>query len=290
MATARGCCHGGEGGEQRGQMHYLQQAQAVVVVPLGLHADILCHLHPLALRNTVQALDRASKQDPDDAVAELEKKIMEAFEVFDHECNKTVDVREIGSIVRSLGCFPTEAELHELLARVEEEEPTGYIHLEKFLPVMTKVLLDRSYRPIPEDVLLHAFEALDENKCGYITKEDLVKYLTEEGEPFTQEEMEDMLSAALDPETNTVRYRDYVSMMLHDNLRELKTPGSFALPHAPRALLLTPPAITRTVSPGHIRVSFITGSRLAGTEIGTKKTLITDETLHNEYTGETSTG
>ncbi|KAM6367527.1 dynein regulatory complex protein 8 [Alca torda] len=152
----------------------------------------------------------------DVAVAEIEKKIMEAFEVFDHERNKTVDVREIGSIIRSLGCFPTEAELHELLAKVEEEEPTGYVHLEKFLPVMTKVLLDRSYQPIPEDVLLHAFEVLDENKCGYIAKEDLVKYLTEEGEPFTQEEMEDMLSTALDPETNTLRYRDYISMTVVD--------------------------------------------------------------------------
>ncbi|GAB0187148.1 dynein regulatory complex protein 8 [Grus japonensis] len=111
----------------------------------------------------------------DGTVAEIEKKIIEAFEVFDHECNKTVDVREIGSIVRSLGCFPTEAELHELLAK-----------------------------------------ALDDNKCGYITKEELVKYLTEEGEPFTQEEMEDMLSSALDPETNTVRYRDYISMMVVD--------------------------------------------------------------------------
>uniref|UniRef100_A0A8C8A6B9 EF-hand calcium binding domain 2 n=1 Tax=Otus sunia TaxID=257818 RepID=A0A8C8A6B9_9STRI len=125
-------------------------------------------------------------------------------------------IPEIGSIVRSLGCFPTEAELHELLAEVEEEEPTGYINLEKFLPVMTKVLLHRSYQPIPEDVLLHAFEALDENKCGYITKEELVKYLTEEGEPFTQEEMEDMLSTALDPETNTVHYRDYISMLVVD--------------------------------------------------------------------------
>ncbi|XP_035178788.1 dynein regulatory complex protein 8 [Oxyura jamaicensis] len=158
----------------------------------------------------------------DGAVAEIEKKIIEAFEVFDHDCNKTVDVREIGSIVRSLGCFPTEAELHELLAKVEEEEePTGYIHLEKFLPVMTKVLLDRSYRPIPEDVLLHAFEALDENKCGYLTKDELVKHMTEEGEPFTEEEMEEMLSNALDPETNTVHYRDYISMMIVDDPEDL---------------------------------------------------------------------
>ncbi|XP_064014742.1 dynein regulatory complex protein 8 isoform X3 [Pogoniulus pusillus] len=92
------------------------------------------------------------------ALAEMEKKIIESFEVFDHEGNKTVHVREIGLIVRSLGCFPTEAELQELLAKVEEEPPTGYIHLEKFLPVMTEVLLNRSYQPIPEDVLLHAFE------------------------------------------------------------------------------------------------------------------------------------
>ncbi|NXM72127.1 DRC8 protein, partial [Serilophus lunatus] len=88
--------------------------------------------------------------------------------------------RDIGCIVRSLGCFPSEAEVQELLEKVEEEEPDGFIRLEKFIPVMTKVLLDRSYWPIQEDVLLHAFEALDENKCGYITKEDLVKYLTEE--------------------------------------------------------------------------------------------------------------
>ncbi|XP_008933466.1 PREDICTED: EF-hand calcium-binding domain-containing protein 2, partial [Merops nubicus] len=153
--------------------------------------------------------------------AEIEKKIIEAFEVFDRECNKTVDVRDIGPIVRSLGCFPTEADLQELLAKVEEEDPAGYIHLEKFLPVMTKVLLNRSYRPIPEDVLLHAFEALDKNKCGYITKEELVKYMTEEGEPFTQEEMDNMLAAALDPETNTVRYRDYLSKLVIDETQDL---------------------------------------------------------------------
>ncbi|NXD36695.1 DRC8 protein, partial [Copsychus sechellarum] len=87
--------------------------------------------------------------------------------------------REIGCIVRSLGCFPNEAEVQELLAQIEVEEQEGLVHLKNFLPVMTKVLLDKRFRPIPEDVILHAFEALDENKCGYITKEDLVKHLTE---------------------------------------------------------------------------------------------------------------
>nr|XP_031360168.1 dynein regulatory complex protein 8 isoform X1 [Lonchura striata domestica] len=153
----------------------------------------------------------------DGLVAEIEKKITEAFEVFDRESNKTVDGREIGCIIRSLGCFPNEAEVQELLAKIEE--PDGFVHLENFLRVMTEVLLDRRFQPIPEDVILHAFEALDENKCEYITKEDLVKHLTEEGEPFTQEEMEDMLAVALDPETNTLHYREYRTKLVVDETK-----------------------------------------------------------------------
>ncbi|CAO2638601.1 Dynein regulatory complex protein 8 [Lemmus lemmus] len=65
--------------------------------------------------------------------------------------------------------------------QVEEEEPTGYIRYEKFLPVMTRVLLERKYRPIAEDLLLRAFEVLDSAKRGFLTKEELVKYMTEEG-------------------------------------------------------------------------------------------------------------
>ena len=34
---------------------------------------------------------------------DLEKRIVEAFEVFDHACNKTVVIREVGTIIRSLG-------------------------------------------------------------------------------------------------------------------------------------------------------------------------------------------
>ncbi|XP_077934024.1 dynein regulatory complex protein 8 isoform X8 [Halichoerus grypus] len=125
------------------------------------------------------------------AVAEYHKKIKEAFEVFDHEANNTVDV--------------------------EEEEPTGYIRFEKFLPVMTEVLLERRYRPSPEDTLLRAFEVLDPSKRGFLTKEELIKYMTEEGEPFSQEEMEEMLSAAIDPESNSIHYKDYIAMMVVDD-------------------------------------------------------------------------
>ncbi|KAG1973188.1 dynein regulatory complex protein [Pimephales promelas] len=52
----------------------------------------------------------------------------------------------------------SEAELHDVIAELEEEEPTGFVRYEKFLPTMTKIMLERKFRPIPEDLLLQAFE------------------------------------------------------------------------------------------------------------------------------------
>ena len=52
----------------------------------------------------------------------------------------------MGTIIRSLHCYPSEAELHDMIQEVEEEEPTGFIRLEKFQPMMARVLMERRYK------------------------------------------------------------------------------------------------------------------------------------------------
>ncbi|KAK9511009.1 hypothetical protein O3M35_005664 [Rhynocoris fuscipes] len=69
-----------------------------------------------------------------EVTTDLEKKITECFEIFDHAANKTVDVREIGTIIRSLGCIPTEAEIQEIIVNVEDQENAGTVPLQNFLP------------------------------------------------------------------------------------------------------------------------------------------------------------
>lgn len=83
----------------------------------------------------------------------IDAKIFEAFDLFDHERNKTVDSRELGTIVRSLGLCPSEADLLELTAKVwlvrllhfelENSPPNGYINYEVFLPVMGQILIEK---------------------------------------------------------------------------------------------------------------------------------------------------
>ncbi|XP_049456164.1 dynein regulatory complex protein 8 [Epinephelus fuscoguttatus] len=155
------------------------------------------------------------KQTTEAVVLDVHKKIKAAFEVFDQESNNTVDVRELSTIMYSLGCFPTQADLHDLIAEVEEDH-AGYIHLDKFLPVMSKVLLEHKFPPIPEDILLQAFEVLDKGKKGYLEPEELTKYMTQEGDPFTQEEMEEMLTAFADKENNLIYYEDIISQLTID--------------------------------------------------------------------------
>ena len=58
----------------------------------------------------------------DTLAPELRQKVQDAFRVFDHENNNTVDVREIGTIIRSLGFCPSEAELQDLLRDMEDPQ------------------------------------------------------------------------------------------------------------------------------------------------------------------------
>ena len=57
--------------------------------------------------------------------------------VFDYGC------REVGNIIRSLGCYPTEVDVHDVIQEVEEDDPTEFIRQEKFQPIMARLLIEK---------------------------------------------------------------------------------------------------------------------------------------------------
>ena len=73
------------------------------------------------------------------------------------------------------------------------------------------------YQPASEEMLLKAFEVLDQDKKSHLTTEELKKVLMEEGESFSQEEMDEMLQAAVDPDRGTILYKDFVTLMLPED-------------------------------------------------------------------------
>ncbi|XP_053722662.1 dynein regulatory complex protein 8-like [Synchiropus splendidus] len=149
---------------------------------------------------------------PSAEVRRIHKKIQSAFKVFDIMSNDTVDVREIDTIIYSLGCFPSQSDVHKFITEIDEDH-TGYISYDKFLPAMTKVLQENKFPPITDEDLLQAFQVLDNGKKGYLAPEELSKHIMQEGEPFTQDEMDEMLMAFCDPDKNVIFYEDIITQL-----------------------------------------------------------------------------
>jgi len=101
--------------------------------------------------------------------------------------------------------------------KCEEEEPTGYIKLDRFETMMTRVLMERKYKPCVEEKIMRALEILDTDRKGYLTVEEVSNYVTKEGEPFTQEELDEMLQGAVDSEKGVINYKDYAMKLAVDD-------------------------------------------------------------------------
>ncbi|XP_033610317.1 dynein regulatory complex protein 8 isoform X2 [Cryptotermes secundus] len=152
--------------------------------------------------------------DDKGTLSDLDKRIIEAFVVFDHASSNTVDVREVGTIIRSLGCCPSEAEIQEILVAVEDEETSGSVRLDRFLLIVSHIIQERRLQPASPEKLLKAFLTLDRDGKGYLTKEFLSKIMMEEGEPFTHEELDEMMGAAIDGETGNIPYEYYINQLM----------------------------------------------------------------------------
>ena len=61
---------------------------------------------------------------------------------------------------------------------------------------------------------MKAFQLLDPENHGYIMKEDLEKSIMEIGEPFTKEEVADMMAVACDAETGKINYEHYINLLI----------------------------------------------------------------------------
>ncbi|KAI8921360.1 hypothetical protein PhCBS80983_g02420 [Powellomyces hirtus] len=149
---------------------------------------------------------------PEETRIALCKKIKKAFDTFDQAENQTCDAREVGTIIRSLGIFPSEEQLRTWIAEMEGPDKTGYIAFEKLSKVALRLLTSNTLRD-DEEKLYRAFLALDVDSKGYLTPDELRQFMTSEGEPFSNDEMEEMLMACTDPTDGKIWFEDYVTIL-----------------------------------------------------------------------------
>lgn len=62
----------------------------------------------------------------------------EAFSLFDKDGDGTITSKELGTVMRSLGQNPTEAELQDMINEVDSDGRSSISFLNEFQPIISK--------------------------------------------------------------------------------------------------------------------------------------------------------
>lgn len=132
----------------------------------------------------------------------------EAFVLFDQNRDGSITVEELGTVLRSLGQNPSNAELRQMIRDVDTDG-NGTIDLAEFIAMLEK----KKKEEVSEKEFLSAFRVFDKNGDGRISSEELRQVLQGLGEPATSDEVDKMIQEADLDGDGYVDYNEFVRMM-----------------------------------------------------------------------------
>ena len=108
----------------------------------------------------------------------------EAFSLFDKDGDGTITTKELGTVMRSLGQNPTEAELQDMINEVDADG-NGTIDFTEFLSLMASKMKHTD----TEEELIEAFKVFDCYGKGFLSATALSTCLTNFGQKVTDKDI-----------------------------------------------------------------------------------------------------
>lgn len=135
--------------------------------------------------------------------------IKEAFSLFDKDGDGCISTQELGTVMRSLGCNPTEAQLQGLLRELDRDG-SGSVDFAEFLAVMARHSGPRS----SEEEIREAFRVFDKDGSGKVSASELHHVMTRLGEKLSDQEVDEMIREADKDGDGQVNYEEFVRMLV----------------------------------------------------------------------------
>jgi calmodulin len=121
----------------------------------------------------------------------------------------SITTQELGTVMRSLGQNPTEAELKDMIHEVDADGD-GTIDFAEFLDLMARKMKDAD----SDEELKEAFKVFDKDQNGFISAAELRHVMINLGEKLTDEEVNEMIREADVDGDGQVNYEEFVKMMM----------------------------------------------------------------------------
>ena len=137
----------------------------------------------------------------EEQIAEFKK----AFSLFDKDDNGSITSKKLGKVMSSLGHNITEAELEDTINELDKDG-SGTICFPEFLSWMARNAKDRDIT----DAIKKAFRMFDKDGDGLISTSELRDAMSSLGVDLTDEEADEMISAADGDEDGQVNYEEFI--------------------------------------------------------------------------------
>ncbi|KAL7419564.1 ATP-dependent DNA helicase srs2 [Cryptotrichosporon argae] len=140
---------------------------------------------------------------------QLTKEFKEAFSLFDKDGDGTITTKELGTVMRSLGQNPTQAELEDMINEVDSDGNNS-IDFAEFMTLMARKMHDTD----SEEEIREAFKVFDKNNDGHISAAELKHVMTNLGEKLSDAEVSEMIREADKDGDGMINYKEFVTMMM----------------------------------------------------------------------------
>ncbi|KAJ0238974.1 EF-hand domain-containing protein [Hirschfeldia incana] len=122
-----------------------------------------------------------------------------------------ITTEDLGTVMRSLGQNPTEAELQDMINEVDPDG-NGTIDFPEFLNLMARKT--KETRDSEEEELREAFRVFDKDQDGFISAADLRHEMLSLVEDLTEEEVDEKIREADVDGDGQINYEEFVKIMM----------------------------------------------------------------------------
>ena len=133
----------------------------------------------------------------------------EAFQAFDKDGNGSITTKELGTVMRSLGQNLSEAEIKEMIDIVDEDK-NGTIDFQEFLHLMARKMKIIG----KEEELLDAFNILDRDGSGKISKYELRYIIMSTDSNIKGDDIEDIIKTIGTDEEGKIDLQDFIDILM----------------------------------------------------------------------------